>query len=165
MARKLIVTSEGRLKAKYGEAGWKRIETAVKGLVKGDAARGVETTLVSLDAKALGKKAVKKSAAPESFKAAIDLAFTQANRPEYLVILGDVCGMTVLTEPVTHRSDAYGWAGWVHWETSGAHFYAWDRPERFFSVDVYTCKAFDPREAIAFTHAFFAADEIVGREF
>jgi len=84
---------------------------------------------------------------------------------EYLVILGDVCGMTVLTEPVTHRSDAYGWAGWVHWETSGAHFYAWDRPERFFSVDVYTCKAFDPREAIAFTHAFFAADEIVGREF
>ena len=88
MARKLIVTSEGRLKAKYGEAGWKRIETAVKGLVKGDAARGVETTLVSLDAKALGKKAVKKSAAPESFKAAIDLAFTQANRPEYLVILG-----------------------------------------------------------------------------
>ena len=84
---------------------------------------------------------------------------------EYLTLLGDVCGMTVLTEPVTHRSDAYGWAGWVHWETSGAHFYAWDRPVRFFSVDIYTCKAFDPSEAITFTHAFFTADEIVGREF
>ena len=30
-----------------------------------------------------------------------------------------VCGMTTLIEPVTHRSDRYGWAGWIHWETSG----------------------------------------------
>lgn len=88
MARKLIVTSEGRLKAKYGEAGWKRIEKAVQALVKADAARGVDTSLVSLDGKGLGKKAVKKSAQPESFKTAIDHAFTQAERPEYLVILG-----------------------------------------------------------------------------
>src|SRR5512145_283134 len=88
MARKLIVTSEGRLKAKYGEAGWKRIEKAVQALVKADAERGVETSLVSLDGKGLGKKAVKKSAAPKSFKTAIDLAFKEAERPEYLVILG-----------------------------------------------------------------------------
>ena len=36
--------------------------------------------------------------------------------------------MTLLIDPVTHRSDRYGWAGWVHWETSGAHFYAWEVP-------------------------------------
>ena len=68
---------------------------------------------------------------------------------DYLRGLSDVCGMTVLIDPVTHRSDRYGWAGWIHWETSGAHFYAWDVPEVFFSVDIYTCKAFDSGDAIA----------------
>jgi S-adenosylmethionine decarboxylase len=84
---------------------------------------------------------------------------------EYLVLLGEEIGMTVLTEPVTHRSETYGWAGWVHWETSGAHFYAWDHPTRFFSVDIYTCKPFDPHHAVAVTATFFSAEEIVGREF
>ena len=84
---------------------------------------------------------------------------------DYLVVLGAELGMTVLTEPVTHRSEAYGWAGWVHWETSGAHFYAWDQPTRFFSVDIYTCKPFDPHHAVDFTSRFFSAAEIVGREF
>jgi hypothetical protein len=93
MARKLIVTSESGLKAKYDEAGWKKIEKAVQALVKGDAARGVETSVVFLDG--LGKKGVKKTAKksakspdPEPFKTAIDQAFTEAERPEYLVILG-----------------------------------------------------------------------------
>jgi S-adenosylmethionine decarboxylase len=84
---------------------------------------------------------------------------------DYLTRLGEVCGMTVLTEPVTHRSDRYGWAGWVHWETSGAHFYAWDDPVQFFSVDIYTCKAFDPESALDFTQRFLDASEILGKEF
>ena len=83
---------------------------------------------------------------------------------DYLCGLSDVCGMTVLIDPVTHRSDRYGWAGWIHWETSGAHFYAWDVPEVFFSVDIYTCKAFDSGDAIAYTRAFFDADEVVAKE-
>src|SRR3974390_2277082 len=66
----------------------------------------------------------------------------------YLRELSEVCGMTVLLDPVTHRSDRYGWAGWIHWETSGAHFYAWERPLLFFSVDIYTCKAFDHEAAV-----------------
>lgn len=83
----------------------------------------------------------------------------------YLVELGDVCDMVVLTEPVTHRSDKFGWAGWVHWETSGTHLYAWEQPLLFFSVDIYTCKAFDPRAAVAFTQASFGASTIVAKEF
>ena len=83
----------------------------------------------------------------------------------YLSRLSDVCGMSALLEPVTHRSDLYGWAGWIHWETSGAHFYAWDRPVRFFSVDIYTCKAFDPELAVKFTRSFFGADAISWKEF
>jgi len=83
---------------------------------------------------------------------------------EYLRGLSEVCEMTVLIDPVTHRSDRFGWAGWVHWETSGAHFYAWDEPYVFFSVDIYTCKAFDPAHAIAYTRDFFDADQVVAKD-
>ena len=80
---------------------------------------------------------------------------TDADIRTYLAELTEVIGMTPLMEPVTHRSPTYGWAGWIHWETSGAHFYAWDEPELFFSVDIYTCRAFDDGDAVAFTRAFF----------
>ena len=90
---------------------------------------------------------------------------TAAEISEYLVKLSHVCDMTVLIDPVTHRSDRFGWAGWVHWETSGAHFYAWEEPFVFFSVDIYTCKAFDAQHAVEFTRKFFDADEVVAREF
>lgn len=84
---------------------------------------------------------------------------------EYLSELSRTTEMVQLIEPVTHRSDLYGWAGWIHWETSGAHFYAWEQPLLFFSVDIYTCKAFDVEHAVAFTKRFFQAEEIVYREF
>jgi hypothetical protein len=83
----------------------------------------------------------------------------------YLIRLGEVCDMVVLAEPVTHRSDRFGWAGWVHWETSGTHLYAWERPLLFFSVDIYTCKAFDPARAVDFTADFFSATTIVAKGF
>ncbi|MGY1771780.1 S-adenosylmethionine decarboxylase [Blastococcus sp. SYSU D00813] len=83
----------------------------------------------------------------------------------YLSDLSRAVDMVQLIEPVTHRSDAYGWAGWIHWETSGAHFYAWEQPRLFFSVDIYTCKAFDPDAAVAFTRDWFAADPVVAKSF
>lgn len=78
----------------------------------------------------------------------------------YLQELSRVTDMVPLMTPVTHRSDLYGWAGWIHWETSGAHFYAWEQPKRFFSIDMYTCKAFDPQDAVAFTKEFFSPIEV-----
>lgn len=83
----------------------------------------------------------------------------------YLRGLSDCCGMVTLTEPVTHQSERFGWAGWIHWETSGAHFYAWDEPKLFFSVDIYTCKAFDPIDAVDYTMNYFHAKQIVAKEF
>ncbi|MEZ5143760.1 MAG: S-adenosylmethionine decarboxylase [Acidimicrobiales bacterium] len=83
----------------------------------------------------------------------------------YLDQLSEVCAMRVLQAPVTHRSDRYGWAGWVHWEASGAHFYAWERPQLFFSVDLYTCKSFDPVAVVDATAAFFASDRVVAKSF
>lgn len=84
---------------------------------------------------------------------------------QYLSELSRVTDMIQLIEPVTHNSDAYGWAGWIHWETSGAHFYAWEQPLLFFSVDIYTCKAFDPQVAVEFTKRFFNADSVEFKEF
>jgi hypothetical protein len=83
----------------------------------------------------------------------------------YLSALSREVDMVQLLEPVTHRSDLYGWAGWIHWETSGAHFYAWEQPRLFFSVDVYTCKAFDEDTAVSFTREFFRARTVVAKSF
>lgn len=83
----------------------------------------------------------------------------------YLSGLAPVLRMTGLLEPVTHRSDKFGWAGWTHWETSGAHFYAWEKPVLFYSIDIYTCKAFDPLVAIDYTKKFFGSDTVEYKEF
>jgi S-adenosylmethionine decarboxylase len=83
----------------------------------------------------------------------------------YLKELGSIADMRVLIEPVTHQSPLYGWAGWVHWESSGAHFYAWDVPRLFFSVDIYTCKAFAPDAVVAYTQRYFEATDVESRGF
>lgn len=83
----------------------------------------------------------------------------------YLSELSQIIDMTELMSPVTHKSDRFGWAGWIHWETSGAHFYAWEKPTLFFSVDIYTCKAFENDLAVEFTRKFFEASEVVAKEF
>ena len=80
---------------------------------------------------------------------------------KYLSGLSEVLKMITLLKPVTHQSTKYGWAGWIHWESSGAHFYAWDKPKLFFSVDIYTCKKFSNNTAIDFTKKFFYAREVV----
>ena len=84
---------------------------------------------------------------------------------DYLVKLSKEIHMKTLIEPVTHRSEKYGEAGWIHWETSGAHFYAWEKPQLFFSVDIYTCKPFNKSDAVEFTRDYFQASEIEYRGF
>ena len=83
----------------------------------------------------------------------------------YLSRLSVAIDMVQLIEPVTHQSPLYGWAGWIHWETSGAHFYAWDVPRLFFSVDVYACKPFSAVTVVELTRERFEATEIVFKEF
>ena len=90
---------------------------------------------------------------------------TDGHITDYLRRLSALTDMVTLIEPVTHVSDLYGWAGWIHWETSGAHFYSWERPLSFFSVDIYTCKAFDPDTVVAFTQEYFRTTAIVAKAF
>lgn len=84
---------------------------------------------------------------------------------KYLSELSSAIEMVSLMEPVTHQSPLYGWAGWIHWETSGAHFYAWDVPRLFFSVDIYACKPFSAQTVLDLTQASFDAYDLVHKEF
>lgn len=84
---------------------------------------------------------------------------------DYLAKLSEEIGMITLIDPVTHQSPLYGWAGWIHWETSGAHFYAWDVPRLFFSVDIYACKPFSVEAVLDFTRNFFDAPSVVHKAF
>jgi S-adenosylmethionine decarboxylase len=92
-------------------------------------------------------------------------AFSRQELEDYLSKLSVVCDMVLLTNPVMHLSEKYGWAGWIHWETSGTHLYFWEKPQLFFSVDIYTCKEFSVEKAVEFTKDFFDAKEIVYKEF
>jgi S-adenosylmethionine decarboxylase len=85
---------------------------------------------------------------------------SDADIKDYLHKLSDTIGAVTLIAPVTQCSDRYGWAGWIHWGTSGAHFYAWDRPVAFFSVDIRTCRDFSVLEAIEFTREYFNANRL-----
>ncbi len=89
-----------------------------------------------------------------------DRSITDVDIVEYLTLLAKVLDMSPLMTPATHRSPKFGWAGWTHWETSGAHFYAWEDPMLFFSVDIYTCKPFQDADAVAFTRDYFGASVI-----
>ncbi|MEX1064227.1 MAG: S-adenosylmethionine decarboxylase [Candidatus Paceibacterota bacterium] len=84
---------------------------------------------------------------------------------EYLAQLSVELKMKTLVKPITHKSPKFGWAGWIHWETSGCHFYAWDKPTTFFSSDIYTCKKFDVKVAVKFTKDFFKATKLVFKSF
>jgi hypothetical protein len=79
----------------------------------------------------------------------------------YLRILSVACGMRVLAEPVTRRSKNYGWAGRVHWKSSGAHFCARDSPKLFSSAGTSTCRELDVKSACKFAQIFFEARELV----
>jgi hypothetical protein len=117
------------------------------------------------------KKTSMKDLAPEIYRqrAVIEGYPNQPLPPqaikEYLSQLSDVLDMKTLVEPVTHRSPKYGEAAWIHWESSGAHFYAWDYPRLFFSVDIYTCKPFDIMDAVNFTKDYFQTKDIEYKEF
>ncbi|KAG9245545.1 hypothetical protein BJ878DRAFT_500926 [Calycina marina] len=92
-------------------------------------------------------------------------AITDGDIKGYLSRLSEVTQMIGLLEPVAPRSDQHGRAGWIHWETSGAHFYTWEQPLLLFSVDVYTCKQFDPKTVVDFTKTSLQTTKMTAKDF
>ena len=87
---------------------------------------------------------------------------TDKDIESYFVALSKQIEMIPLNAPVTHRLEGVGWAGWMHWSTSGCHMYTWERngDSDFFSVDIYTCKAFSFEAAVEFTRDFFRCTKL-----
>ena len=112
---KLVVSNCDRLTQKYGPAGATAVNTAVKKLIKADAARGIVTVFVDLsDAATMatyGAPAIPAASTGNAKlnKDAIDKVFTFGNfRPEYLMLLGstDVIPHVSLGNPVAGDGDA-----------------------------------------------------------
>lgn len=72
--------------------------------------------------------------------------------------------MQVLNGPFTYSAHEMGYSGWIHWKTSGSHFYSYNTKPPLFTVDTYTCKPFPVEKAVEFTKKFFKAKEIVWEE-
>lgn len=85
---------------------------------------------------------------------------------QFLEDLAEELGMTLLIEPLIFSPNNrkhplhHGIAGFVAWVESGCSIYTWDR-FNFFTVDIYTCKKFSVKKAVAFTKKFFKSKEIV----
>jgi len=80
---------------------------------------------------------------------------------DYVENITDVLNMTYISAPILHLAEEYGWCAYMHWKESGIHMYSWDYHEPpFFSVDIYTCKSFDPKDAINYTRDFFGRNLI-----
>jgi S-adenosylmethionine/arginine decarboxylase-like enzyme len=85
----------------------------------------------------------------------------------YLLKLAEVTDMEILQGPITGDAHELGFSGWVHWRTSGSHFYSYPANgtrKPLFTVDCYTCKPFSVKEAVEFTKKYFNAIEIVWKE-
>ena len=83
---------------------------------------------------------------------------------QYLLALADVTKMEVLSGPEARSAHELGYGGWIHWRTSGTHFYSYPGNPALFTVDTYTCKPFSVPEVVEFTKKFFNAREIVWKE-
>jgi S-adenosylmethionine decarboxylase len=83
----------------------------------------------------------------------------------YLLELAKVAKMEVLSEPMAYTAHEMGYGGWIHWKSSGSHFYSYPTNPPLFTVDIYTCKPFSVPEVVDFTKKYFHALEIVWKEF
>ena len=88
---KIIITNRSALQNKYGSAGFKKIQTAVKHLIAADKKRNLSSLLVFVDDPSTMKKArgkaIKDVTDPEQYKNAIDRLFNYY-KPDYIMLLG-----------------------------------------------------------------------------
>jgi S-adenosylmethionine decarboxylase len=84
--------------------------------------------------------------------AALDAPFPAAAARPFLVGLAWILQMRVLTLPLIA-----GTAAWMHWETSGV-LLDW---RQGVSIDIYTCRPFDPARAVAFLRQSIGPRDLV----
>ena len=83
-------------------------------------------------------------------------AFNPVDMVRYCREVSIVLDMTPVSKPKTDFAEEYGWCCFMHWKESGMHIYSWDNIKpKFFSIDIYTCKTFDPWDVVRYTEEFF----------
>jgi len=90
---------------------------------------------------------------------------TTSKLREYLARLSERLGMTIIYGPVV--KNLAGKVNPIHkgleavmiWAESGVSVYTWKK-QKFFTVDIYSCKQFDAEKAVGFTGDFFEASAI-----
>ena len=83
-------------------------------------------------------------------------SFLPEDMVRYCKEISIALNMTPVTEPSTNFAKDYGWCCYMHWKESGMHIYSWEnRDPKFFSVDIYTCRKFNPITVVSFTDEFF----------
>jgi hypothetical protein len=104
---KVIVRHGAALRAKYGSKGLARVDAALKALVKADARRGIDSTVLDIDRAGAMKPYGPPVPAgnPRALKAAID-AVAAKEKPHYILLLGapDVLPLVPLVNPA-HQGD------------------------------------------------------------
>ncbi len=93
-----------------------------------------------------------------------DISATHVNK--FLVGLGPVCGMNIFNGPHVKTPDSYDSEtfkrlgnrppedvnGAVMWDDSGAQMYVFPDRNNWFTLDIYTCKKFDPAKALGYVY-------------
>lgn len=82
----------------------------------------------------------------------------------YLEDIAQVTQMEVVSGPFAYSAHEMGFGGWVHWKSSGAHFYSYPTKPSLFTVDIYTCKKFNNNDVLEFTRYYFTPLELVWKE-
>ena len=70
---------------------------------------------------------------------------------------------SVLVFSPDHHSDLHhGIAGFLPWVESGCSLYTWS-DKRFFSLEVFSCKDFDPEGCLSYARLHFKAERLQSR--
>ena len=84
----------------------------------------------------------------------------------FLLRLSRLLEMTVVYGPLVIREaekiypQHAGYEAVMIWAESGVNLYTWE-DGKFFSLDVYSCKAFSPEVVVNYTQRVFEASEVV----
>ena len=82
----------------------------------------------------------------------------------YLKELAKLTDMKIIHGPKAYSAHELGYGGWVHWRTSGATIYSYPTNPPLVTVDCYTCKPFNAKQAAEFTVSYFKTTKLVWKE-
>jgi len=91
---------------------------------------------------------------------------TPSKLKNYMQTLSGKLGMTIIYGPLVKNLAGKinpfhsGLEAFLIWAESGTQVYTWEK-DKFFTVDIYSCKKFKAKTAVEYTKEYFKAKELV----